>query len=47
MSTRVLLVDDHALMRRGLRLLVEQEEDIFVVGEAGDGQEAIELAQKL
>lgn len=47
MGTRVLLVDDHALMRKGLRLLVEQEEDMSVVGEAGDGQEAIELAQQL
>jgi DNA-binding NarL/FixJ family response regulator len=41
---RVLVVDDHALFRRGLQMVLEQEEDIEVVGEAGDGAEAVERA---
>jgi DNA-binding NarL/FixJ family response regulator len=44
---RVLLVDDHALVRKGLRALIEEEPDIKVVGEASDGAEAIELAADL
>ena len=44
---RVLLVDDHALVRRGFRRLLEDETDIEVVGEAGDGEEAVRIAQKL
>jgi DNA-binding NarL/FixJ family response regulator len=43
---RVLLVDDQALLRAGLRVLLESEEDIAVVGEAGDGEEAISLARE-
>src|SRR5260370_38756368 len=43
----VLLVDDHSLVRRGLRRMVEDETDMVVVGEAGDGQEAIRLALEL
>jgi len=39
---RVLVVDDHALFRRGLQMVLEQEDDIEVVGEAGDGAEAVE-----
>ena len=42
---RVLIVDDHALFRRGLLMVLEGETDIDVVGEAGDGQEAIERAE--
>jgi DNA-binding NarL/FixJ family response regulator len=42
----VLLVDDHALVRAGLRLLLESEDDIAVVGEAGDGEEAIFMARQ-
>ncbi|HVU74489.1 MAG TPA: response regulator transcription factor [Mycobacteriales bacterium] len=41
---RVLVVDDHALFRRGLQMVLEQEPDIEVVGEAGDGGEAVERA---
>ena len=39
---RVFLADDHVALRTGLRLLLEGEEDIRVVGEASDGEEAIE-----
>ncbi len=41
---RVLVVDDHALFRRGLEMVLAQEPDIEVVGEAGDGAEAVALA---
>jgi DNA-binding NarL/FixJ family response regulator len=41
---RVLVVDDHALFRRGLEMVLEQEPDIEVVGEASDGTEAVEQA---
>jgi DNA-binding NarL/FixJ family response regulator len=44
---RVVIVDDHALFRRGLQLVLNQEPDIEVVGEAADGQEAIQKAQEL
>jgi DNA-binding NarL/FixJ family response regulator len=43
----VLLVDDHALVRRGFRRILEDEPDISVTGEAGDGLEAIKLADEL
>ena len=43
----VLLVDDHALVRRGFRRLLEDEPDIEVVGEASDGMEAVRLAEEL
>jgi DNA-binding NarL/FixJ family response regulator len=43
----VLLVDDHSLVRRGFRRMLEDEADITVVGEAGNGDEAIRLAQEL
>jgi DNA-binding NarL/FixJ family response regulator len=39
---RVLLADDHTIVRKGLRALLEEEEDITVVGEAGDGREALD-----
>ena len=44
---RVLLVDDQALMRAGFRMILEAEDDIEVIGEAGDGREGVELAQRL
>ncbi|WP_308169898.1 response regulator transcription factor [Acrocarpospora catenulata] len=44
---RVLIVDDHSLIRRSLELALAAEPDIEVVGEAGDGQEAVELAERL
>ena len=43
----VLLVDDHGLVRRGFRRLLEDETDITVVGEAGDGTEAVRLTKQL
>jgi DNA-binding NarL/FixJ family response regulator len=43
----VLLVDDHSLVRRGFRRMLEDESDIEVVGEAGDGEESIKLARQL
>ncbi len=41
---RVLVVDDHALFRRGLQMVLEQEPDIEVVAEASDGSEAVTRA---
>ena len=43
-TTRVLLADDHAVVRRGLRLVLDAEPDLEVVAEAGDGAEAVEKA---
>ncbi len=43
----VLLVDDHSLVRRGFRRMLEDEADMEVVGEAGDGEESIKLAKNL
>jgi len=47
MSIRVLLVDDHELMREGLRSILEGEPEVEVVGEAASGREAIERAREL
>jgi DNA-binding NarL/FixJ family response regulator len=44
---RVLLVDDHALVRRGFRRMLEDEPTFEVVGEASDGLEAVEAAERL
>ena len=43
----ILLVDDHSLVRRGFRRMLEDENDFTVVGEASDGDEAIRLAREL
>ncbi|MER7741967.1 response regulator transcription factor [Streptomyces sp. NPDC096538] len=43
--TRILLADDHHLVRRGVRLILDSEPDLTVVAEAGDGAEAIEAAR--
>lgn len=43
----VLLVDDHAVVRQGLRALLSQEEDIEVVGEAENGRQAVQVAGKM
>jgi DNA-binding NarL/FixJ family response regulator len=44
LKTRILLADDHALVRHGLRLILDREPDLQVVAEAGDGAEAVRLA---
>ncbi|KAB2341614.1 response regulator [Actinomadura rudentiformis] len=44
-KTRILLADDHTLVRRGVRLILDGEPDLQVVAEAGDGAEAIQLLQ--
>ncbi|MCM1974387.1 MULTISPECIES: response regulator transcription factor [Streptomyces] len=44
--TRILLADDHHLVRRGVRLILDSEPDLTVVAEAGDGAEAIEAARR-
>jgi two-component system response regulator NreC len=43
---RILLADDHTVMRAGLRLLLERHENFEVVGEAADGREAVEIASQ-
>jgi NarL family two-component system response regulator LiaR len=43
-TIRVLIVDDHTIVRKGTRALLAEVDDIEVVGEAGDGQEAVDLA---
>ena len=45
--TRILLADDHALVRRGVRLILDGEPDLTVVAEAGDGAEAVALARSV
>lgn len=44
-TIRVLIADDHAMVREGMRRMFERETDIEVVGEAGDGEEAVRLAE--
>lgn len=46
-QTHVLLADDHALVRAGIRALIETTDDIEVIAEAGDGSEALRLIEKL
>lgn len=47
MSIRVLVVDDHAVVRQGLRIFLDMDADITIVGEAADGAAAVELTRKL
>ncbi|HWW82944.1 MAG TPA: response regulator transcription factor, partial [Vicinamibacterales bacterium] len=44
---RILIADDHPVVRRGLRDIVANEQDMTVVGEAQSGDEALEMARKL
>ena len=44
---RILLADDHTVLRDGLRALLERQPDMTVVGEAGDGRECVRLAGEL
>ena len=46
-KVRVLIVDDHAIVRDGVRMILEAQPDIEVVGEASDGREALEAARRL
>lgn len=45
-KTRVLLADDHQIMRRGIKGLINAEDDLFVVAEARNGKEAVKLARE-
>ncbi|MGK5557528.1 response regulator [Actinomadura kijaniata] len=47
MTIKVLIADDQSMIRRGLRLILEDQPDISVVGEAADGAEAVALARRL
>ena len=47
MTTRILLADDHSILRQGLKLLIGREPDFTVVGEASTGREAIDAATEL
>jgi two-component system, NarL family, response regulator LiaR len=47
MKTRIFIADDHAMLREGMRNLLEKEKDFEIVGEAADGEEAVRLAGKL
>lgn len=44
--TRIVIADDHRIVREGLKLLLEQEEDFSVIGEAADGLEAVEMVER-
>ena len=44
---KILLADDHALVRQGFRMILEAQPDMEIVGQAGNGREAVELASKL
>jgi DNA-binding NarL/FixJ family response regulator len=44
---RVIVADDHHLVRQGIRALLEKASDIEVIGEAADGREAVELVERL
>jgi two-component system response regulator NreC len=46
MPIKILIVDDHILVREGLKLIMEDYPDIIVVGEAGSGQEALNEASR-
>jgi len=47
MSIRILLADDHTMVREGLRMILEAQPDMAVVGEAADGREAVRLTSQL
>ena len=46
-KVRLLIVDDHAVVRKGIQMLVNTEANIQLVGEAKDGQEAVRLVESL
>jgi DNA-binding NarL/FixJ family response regulator len=45
--TTVIIVDDHTMVRQGIRAFLETQPDISIIGEAGSGEEAIQLVQEL
>jgi DNA-binding NarL/FixJ family response regulator len=45
--TRILVADDHGIVRKGLRFILERQQDLEVAGEAADGREAVRLAREL
>lgn len=47
MPVRVLIVDDHAIIRQGLRVILEWDSEICIIGEAPDGERALQMARKL
>ena len=47
MSIKILIVDDHGILRSGVKLIIDQTDDMKIVGQACDGREGIELARKL
>jgi DNA-binding NarL/FixJ family response regulator len=47
LKTRILIADDHAIVRQGVRLILDRQADMEVVAEAGDGAEAVRLAQEV
>lgn len=47
MPITILIVDDHVLLRQGIRKVLELESDLLVIGEAGDGEEAVKMALQL
>jgi DNA-binding NarL/FixJ family response regulator len=47
MTTTIMLADDHKIVRQGLRVLLEAEPDFHLVGEAGDGLEAVQMIERL
>ena len=46
-KTRILVADDHPMFRDGIKKLIETEEDLEVIGQASDGEEAVRLAAEL
>jgi len=47
MTVSIVIVDDHLILRQGIRLLIQSDPNLELVGEAGDGQEALELVKSL
>src|SRR3954452_13170984 len=46
-KTRILLCDDHAVVRQGFKMILDAQADMEIVGEAANGREAVELAEQL
>src|SRR5882672_2386634 len=46
-KTRILLADDHAVVRQGFKMILSAQPDMEIVGEAANGREAVELAERL